>query len=73
VLWAYNAEHLDFLEEYVRASIREREPNRNASLASRLPAWLKSAKNREAVLAACAALRRRLRPPHVTSHRPSRR
>ncbi|MBB3724707.1 hypothetical protein [Nonomuraea dietziae] len=61
VLWACDAEHLDFLERYVRASVRERVPNRNASLASRLPAWVKSAKNREAVLAGCAALRRRAR------------
>lgn len=60
VLWAYDAEHLDFLERYVRAALREREPNRNAGLASRLPGWLKSAKNRHAVLAACATLRKRL-------------
>lgn len=61
VLWAYDAEHLDFLERYVQASLREREPNRNGSLASRLPAWMKNAKNREAVLACCATLRVRLR------------
>ncbi|WP_336212225.1 hypothetical protein [Nonomuraea sp. LPB2021202275-12-8] len=61
MLWAYNAEHLDFLERYVRAFIREREPNRNGSLASRLPAWLKDAKNRDAVLGCCATLRVRLR------------
>ncbi|MBB3734015.1 hypothetical protein [Nonomuraea dietziae] len=60
VLWAYDAEHLDFLERYVRAFIREREPNRNGSLASRLPAWLKDAKNRDLVLARCATLRVRL-------------
>ncbi|MEU4540732.1 hypothetical protein AB0G15_38460 [Streptosporangium sp. NPDC023825] len=60
VLWAYDAEHLDFLERYVRAFIREREPNRNASLASRLPAWVKDAKNRDLVLARCATLRARL-------------
>ncbi|WP_049558181.1 hypothetical protein [Nonomuraea sp. SBT364] len=60
MLWAYDAEHLDFLERYVRASIREREPNRNGSLASRLPAWLKYAKSRDQVLACCATLRARL-------------
>ncbi|MFI6507876.1 hypothetical protein ACIBCT_09745 [Streptosporangium sp. NPDC050855] len=60
MLWAYDAEHLDFLERYVRAFIREREPNRNGSLASRLPAWLKDAKNRDLVLTRCATLRVRL-------------
>ena len=57
VLWAYDADHLDFLERYVRASIRERQPNRNTSLASRLPAWLKDAKHRRDVLAAIGRLR----------------
>jgi len=51
-LWANNADHLEFLEEYVRASIREDSANRlrairNSSLASRLPGWIKSAKNRD--------------------------
>jgi hypothetical protein len=48
VLWAYDAAHLDFLERYVAAGLREQEPG-NTSLASRLPAWIKSRKNRAAV------------------------
>ena len=65
VLWAYNARHLEFLETYVQASLRERvrSPDRgwsNQSLASRLPAWIKSAKNREEVLQGIARLRERL-------------
>lgn len=47
ILWAYNREHLEFLEAYIGADLRQREPNRNASLASRLPKWIKNAKNRE--------------------------
>lgn len=47
VLWAYNREHLEFLRDYVQGMLREREPNHNGSLVSRLPAWMKSAKNRE--------------------------
>lgn len=50
VLWAYNAEHLAFLRRYVAASLRERAPDENASLASRLPEWMKLARNRRAVL-----------------------
>lgn len=47
--WAYNREHLSFINDYVTAKIRKREPNRNSSLVSRLPDWLLSAKNRSAV------------------------
>lgn len=47
LLWAYNKEHLDFLDGYVKSSLRERIPNINQSLASRLPDWIKSRKNRK--------------------------
>ncbi|MFC7613831.1 hypothetical protein ACFQV2_09915 [Actinokineospora soli] len=57
VLWAYHEEHLDFLERYVAAAVRERQPNRNSSVASRLPAWIKSAKNRDDILRALARMR----------------
>jgi hypothetical protein len=50
VVWAYNVEHLRFLREFVGADLRDRSPNRNSSLASRLPQWMKSAKNRGALL-----------------------
>lgn len=56
-LWAYNRAHLDELERYVRADLRERLPDRNASLASRLPTWMTSAKNRDEVLRGLARLR----------------
>ena len=57
-LWAYNGRHLDFLEEFVRAGIREAYPN--GTLASRIPAWMKSARNREDVLKCIEKLRKRL-------------
>lgn len=60
MLWAYNSDHLAFLRGYVEADLREREPNANASLASRLPKWLKSAKNRESVLRAVKRLETKL-------------
>lgn len=60
VLWAYNAEHLAFLRDYVGASIRERTPNTNGSLASRLPTWIKRAANRPAILRAIKRMETRL-------------
>jgi hypothetical protein len=62
-LWAYNAAHLDFLEAYVRADLRPTSADnslRNKTLASRLPPWIKSGKNREAILRCIAKLRRSL-------------
>lgn len=52
VLWAYNYEHLDFLRKHVEAKLRERniQSISNKSLGSRLPKWMSSNKNREAVL-----------------------
>lgn len=61
VLWAFNAEHLDLLEAYVSATLRERDPDRTRyTLVEKLPAWVKSAKNRDAVLAGITRLRTRL-------------
>lgn len=59
-LWAYNAEHLDFLEAYIKADVRERVPNSNKSLASRLPGWMKDASNRADLLRGIARLRQKL-------------
>lgn len=60
VLWAWNAWHLDFIERYVSAGLRERTPNINTSLASSLPRWIKSATNRDEVLKGVRRLRERL-------------
>lgn len=50
-LWAYNLNHLDELRRYVAATLRERSSDAgNKSMASRLPAWVKSAKNRASIL-----------------------
>jgi len=48
-LWAYNRDHLDFIQAYVEAGNRFRQANRNASLASRLPKWIKQAGQRESL------------------------
>lgn len=63
VLWALNSVHLDYLEAYVTATLRQRTHLRNwqnSSLASRLPQWLSSAGNRDAVTAAIQQLRQKL-------------
>jgi hypothetical protein len=61
VLWAYNAEHLRFLREYVAADLRERVPTQNGSMASRLPKWIKSARHRGDLLSAITRLEARER------------
>ncbi|MFD4246830.1 hypothetical protein ACFWP3_35365 [Streptomyces sp. NPDC058525] len=60
VLWAYNVRHLDLLEAYVAAKLRERGelvPAAPTSLVERLPTWLKAAKNRTEVLRTIRRLR----------------
>jgi hypothetical protein len=65
ILWAYNECHLDFLEAFVGARLRERIRGNehawsNGSLASRLPSWMKAAKNRDEVRKGLSRLRGRL-------------
>ncbi|MCD9186351.1 MAG: hypothetical protein LUM44_07945 [Pyrinomonadaceae bacterium] len=60
MLWAYNEKHLGFIEDYVGAKLRERKPFVNKSLASRLPGWIKQAKNRDEILKAIGKLREKL-------------
>jgi hypothetical protein len=55
ILWAFNERHLDFLEGYVRAELRE--GHGHGTVASKLPRWIMSAKNREAILHCVEKLR----------------
>lgn len=52
LLWAYNLIHLAVIEAYIADPLRERNglDFQNNSLASRLPKWVSSAKNREYLL-----------------------
>lgn len=59
-VWAYNAGHQAELAGYVAARLREGAVVTNASFVSRLPAWLKSARHRNKVLAALARIERRM-------------
>ncbi len=55
LLWANNEAHLDYLESYVGATLRER-PEGPSGLSWYLPAWMKHAKHRHEVLRALARL-----------------
>jgi len=61
VLWAFNLAHLDFIESFVQALLRERRQGEhgwsNSGMVSRFPKWLKSAGNRARVLSAIEEMR----------------
>jgi hypothetical protein len=62
ILWAYNARHLTLLENYLGAALRERAPGFSCcemTMLEELPAWMKTAKNRDSLLAATRELRKR--------------
>lgn len=67
ILWALNKEHLGLLERFVTAKqrIRFHVPGqvRNGTIASRLPRWMKSAKNRNEVIKGIMRLRVLLEGP----------
>ncbi|MDP5200538.1 hypothetical protein [Flavobacterium sp. DG2-3] len=52
IFWAYNLDHIDYLERYIGADLRERNSKANytSSLVARLPQFVKAAKNREKLL-----------------------
>ncbi len=56
-LWAYNLKHLEMLENYVAAKLRERTVKGRSSFLSKLPKWIKSAKNRDEILRGIAKLK----------------
>jgi len=60
-LWAYNARHLAYLEDFVRAELRAHSRTNpacsNCSVISRLPRWMKEAGNRKQLLSMIAKLR----------------
>ena len=50
VLWAYNHQHLHYLKDYIAARLREKNGISRRTLALKLPQFIKSAKNRDALL-----------------------
>jgi hypothetical protein len=68
LLWAYNVEHLDVLEAFVRARIRQKRcavcgHSHHQRMIHKLPRWLSAAKHRDEVLTALGRLRATL-PSH---------
>jgi hypothetical protein len=63
ILWFHNLRHLQLVEAFVRATLRERRTDlhgcRNASVISRLPNWVKAAKNRKHILKAIDRLKQK--------------
>ncbi len=54
LFWAYHYEHLELLDQYVQAKLRERgienKGSKNRLMFSRLPGFIKSAGNRDKIL-----------------------
>ncbi|MBC8065313.1 MAG: TFIIB-type zinc ribbon-containing protein [Chlorobia bacterium] len=50
ILWAYNRRHLDYMQEYVAAKLRDTGPSGRRNLGNKLPKWMLLAKNRVEVL-----------------------
>ncbi|WP_303637153.1 hypothetical protein [Stenotrophomonas tuberculopleuritidis] len=59
LLWAYNAEHLQALHDYAMATLRE-SSGHHRSMFSRLPQWMKLARNRVLLQRSLERLQRRL-------------
>lgn len=63
IFWAYNTDHLDYLEQFISAKLRERGISirninvRNSSMISRLPTFMIKAGNRDALLKLIEQLR----------------
>lgn len=49
LLWVYNLEHLQYLRDYINATVRKRERVGLYSMIARLPDFITSSKNREAI------------------------
>ncbi len=57
-VWAFNADHLEVLRDFVAADLRERAPAPGAamSMLEKLPGWMTSAKHRDGLLPVLARL-----------------
>jgi hypothetical protein len=63
VFWACNVEHLQVLEGYIGAKLRERGQTPGyVSMLEKLPTWMKTAKNRDELLKVIGRLRETIPP-----------
>ena len=56
-LWVNNLAHLDALEDWLGAKVRERGPQPGLTMMAKLPRWMKASTNRDKVLRGLAQLR----------------
>lgn len=59
VFWAFNLAHLEYLEQYIAARLREHKDRSHFTLLEKLPRFYHEAKNREALLKTIALLKRK--------------
>ncbi|MFD2202050.1 hypothetical protein [Shivajiella indica] len=59
-LFACNAAHLEYLEKYIAADLRENKDRQFFTMLEKLPKWMQSAKNREALLKQIALLKKKI-------------
>lgn len=57
VFWAYNDKHLEYLERYIGATLREHKDRTHFTLLEKLPKFYHEAKNREGLLKIIAKLK----------------
>ena len=57
IFYAYNDKHLDYLERYIGASLREHKDRTHFTLLEKLPKFYHEAKNREPLLKIIAKLK----------------
>ncbi len=57
VFWAYNDKHLEYLDRYISATIREHKDRAGFTLLEKLPKFYHEAKNREGLLKIIAKLK----------------
>jgi hypothetical protein len=50
VIFAFNGDHLNYLENYISANLREHKDRNHFTLLEKLPKFYHEAKNREALL-----------------------
>jgi hypothetical protein len=50
IIWFYNMDHLEYLNDYISSKLREDDGRHKYSMITNLPQWIKSAKNRDLIL-----------------------
>jgi transcription elongation factor Elf1 len=59
IFWSFNDKHLEYLERYIGAALREHKDRTHFTLLEKLPKFYHEAKNREGLLKIIAKLKRK--------------